>query len=427
MTVNIKKICFVFFAISGILSLYPYFVWNTFANGYLTYLSYASYLITVITLIAYKRNSIHFTFKHFFAFLLLLMIYFNHYIFPLSSELDLRAMIGGGCVYLVIFSFLFLEKDEMKDVLNIFTKFFIISLIPGLLYYLLEKLGISLAINKIYSPNQVASINSLDVKYDISSGYYLHYIGAVMRISSNTRFSGIYDEAGLVGTVSALLIISKGINIKKDKSIVFLLISLILSFSVAGYLLFLIYIVLITFKKGYHKLFFVTLAFFIAFVLVLNINTSNEVIINLQNRFINENGQFDFINNRETSQFDRGFKQFENADILVKLFGFGRGSSVLNPYINGSSSYRCSIYDYGYIGFGLMIVFYLLMIAFSGKLNYVKFILILVFFISVYQRPAIMTPFYLIIFVGGLNNLNFVENKGVDSSELFDNQFSKAW
>ena len=113
----------------------------------------------------------------------------------------------------------------------------------------------------------------------------------------------------------------------------------------------------------------------------------------------------DIITNYDQIVAGMGYAQFLNGNLIRKLFGFGRGAAAENVYMNGSSSYKCSVFNYGYLGFGLMIFeivyLYRAYLQKIWKQHWAQFVLIALFLVSVYQRPSVYFPYYFIILYGG--------------------------
>ena len=235
-------------AFAGILSMNSYFLWPSFAGGVLAYFAYIVYALSIILYIVsisyLIRSSAYFKLskRNLLIGALFLIMYIHIYVLG-ATGVSAQTLISGLLAYINLFLLATCEESVRKNVFEKFVVLFIVSLIPGLVYYILETIGISLSIGTLQSQNQLVYANSAE--FMGNSGYYKLYIGAVMRVSANTRFSGIYDEAGLVGTVSALLLIARKFEIKKDKKCRWLFLFNIISFSLAGYSLIAIYFFII--------------------------------------------------------------------------------------------------------------------------------------------------------------------------------------
>ena len=156
--------------------------------------------------------------------------------------------------------------------------------------------------------------------------------------------------------------------------------------------------------------------------LLLTVNTNVEMIKTLQSRIQFSGTSITIKNNRETSQFNMGYAQFLNGNLIRKLFGFGRGAAAENVYMNGSSSYKCSVFNYGYLGFGLMIFeivyLYRAYLQKIWKQHWAQFVLIALFLVSVYQRPSVYFPYYFIILYGGAAYLSDYKERCERSREI---------
>lgn len=403
--ISMKNFIIWLFAIAGILSMNPYFVWETFANGIFRYLPYIVYVIIIITLIlngVIRDNKIP-VYK-FLSSSSVFIVFVYMYLF--NANESVVTILAGGVLFTYLFLFLLLGDEYKSKIIEVFTFLFIVTLIPGVVYYILENLGISLAISRISSYNQILYAQSAESNV---LGYYIQYPGAVMRISSNIRFSGIYDEAGLVGTVAALLLASRGFRFKKDVKSWLLLFFGTLSFSFAFYVLVFFWFFLKWIQSKQWKL--ILGAIFLAFslTLLLNIKTDNERIVNLQKRFIITSEGLSITNNRATSHFNEEYDRFLKDNTKTRLFGNGRGKASKNPYMTGSSIYKMSIYDYGYIGFLLILAVILLNYRFKYN-KWLQLQLLIIFYISIYQRPGVYFPYYFIILYGGNIRLGQMSN-----------------
>lgn len=404
-------------ALAGIFSMNPYFVWPSFLNGILVYMTYILYVVSAFYLFFYCKPKLGIRKRDLFCVILLLIVFSCVYLHN-TGNLGLRTLLGACLSYFFLFCLFTRDRNTQEKIYNYFVILFIVSVIPGIIYYVLELFGISLSIGTIQSANQLAYSNSAEYAGGAIGSYKL-YVGAVMRVDSNTRMSGIFDEPGLIGTVSALLLCSRGLKFKKDKQSILLLFILFLSFSFAGYLLFLLYIASYLLKNGKWKFCLFIVCSIICFVILMNIDLSNTPLAGIQRRFqFTENGLI-LINNRQTSTFNRGYESFVNADFLTKMFGFGYGASSRNPYLLGSSTYKLSIYNSGYFTFICEILFFCCGIfktiyKKSFIENWEKLCLLLLFLVSIYQRPSVFYAYYFIILFGGaafIDNKNLIEQK----------------
>jgi len=402
--IGIRKLSVLLCAIACILSMNPYFVWRTYAGGYMTY---AVYLFDVLGIWACYMMGVRFnkiSKSSFIGMLLLIILYVITYIHSYERP-NITTLVAGAVMFFYLWMLILCDQTTKAEIFKVYVVLFALSLIPGIIYYLLEMTGISLSRGILYSSNQLGYQNSVEFHLLSHADYYKHYIGAVMRVNANTRFSGIYDEAGLVGTITALILCARGFKFRKNKTNIFLLICLIISFSLAGYIIAIGFYTLKWFREKQWKLFVGAIALYVFLVVFLNLKIENTAIRFFQSRIQITSTRIQFANNRLTSNYMVGFSNFLNGNLLVKMFGFGKGAKNVNPYMSGSSSYLDMIYNFGYIGFGLMIFTIVYLYCDFRFIRLVKrwqeLILLILFIVSMYQRPGIYFPYYFIVLFGG--------------------------
>lgn len=404
-------------AAAGIFSMNPYFVWPTFMNGSLAYCVYVLYLISAYIMI---NRGIKLRKSNLLGSLLLCQVFAVTYLHSYTDS-GIKTLLGGVSLYLYLICFCNTDSENQRQIFVAFTKLFVVSLIPGLVYYILESFGVSLAIGQIYSQNQLDYLDSAEYLATGNTGYYKLYIGAVLRVNVNTRFSGIYDEAGLVGTVAALCLAGNQMDIKNNRWCRWLLLFVVISFSLAAYILVVVYFIVSFIRRKQWKLLAAVAFTALGLYILMTIETQNTLIQTLQSRFQIVNGMITIVNNRTTSNFDVGYSELLNGTFAKKMFGFGRGASVLNKYMNGSSSYKNYIYNYGFVGFGIMIftIIYLYRRYLKRLWKYFwpQFTLFVLFMVSIYQRPNIYMPYYFILLFGGAAYLYKKQISGEEESK----------
>ena len=190
-----------FYSLSAIMTLSPYFGWH---------FKYFVLLAPMLALLAFILSVSIYGFKldrknlYLFIFALFISIYLN-----LS---DIRTVMVNLVFYIPLLLFIIENRSIKLSSFKIFTKLFAISLIPGLLLYLFHSLGLDLSWKYLEPSNPVKILNSY---------YYKQYFGAAVLSNFNFdigfpyRLSAIYDEPGVVGTISALILTSTGFKIKK--------------------------------------------------------------------------------------------------------------------------------------------------------------------------------------------------------------------
>lgn len=249
-------------------------------------------------------------------------------------------------------------------------------------WYLLYIVGIPL-------PN--TTIASSDGVYTLSNYYF--FVIDTNATELFPRFRSIFMEPGHVGTVCALLLYTQSGKWKKWYNIL-MIVALIMSFSLAAYVLFVIVIFGNMWIQRKHIL--PKILVIVSLLAAIGIgayfyNSGDNMINNLivSRLEVSDDGKLAG-DNRVTESFEGQYNDFmKSGDILtgrdytVEKFGFG------------NSGYRVFIYDYGLLGVLFCILFY---IALSLSTNDKRAIIIMwVLAIALFWERATNMVFYNII------------------------------
>lgn len=389
-------------SITTFLLMRPYFVWSTFRGGGFSLLVPVSLFITTLFMFFYffitdiKLNMLDFSFGVFFIF-----IWMYFLMRGIESTSFLR--IGNYFLLALILGFFFLTDYDKKVAFNKFSLIFAISLLPSIIISMVSFLGFEFSY-QILTPEHIGKM--------LAGNYYKNYIGAVTLHPTYLRYSricGMFDEPGVVGTFAALFLAADNLRLKGRIRNIIIMIGGILSVSLAFYILISTAYILRTLNKGFMK----TLIVFIMLALVFNITTTllsdnfyilNEIIERLE--FIDGNIKG---NNRTSISFDMEFNNFIRGDIFKVFWGYGSGASSNNPSMYGSSSYKILIYDYGIVGFIMLLGWILCASIKKTGLEKTSLTLMIVFVISIYQRPSVLSIQYLLLLFGGYANLKSIK------------------
>jgi len=287
---------------------------------------------------------------------------------------DGKNVIGIIATISIVFIFAFDSRFiflTYKKFVNIYCLF----LIPSICVYIaVVLLGVEL-------PYQI-----IDPQNSLKDYLYRQY---PLLITSDTlsndtfRFCSYFDEPGVVGTISGILLLIDGLNPRKWQTWI-LLISGVFSLSFAFFLL--LFSNIILFQSTDLKILFCSLLI-ILFVIFAN----NEVLqLLLFDRFQIEDGQVAGIN-RTTSSMDFFMHSFWNSDKLC----WGYGNNYAQIFVNtGGASFKDLLINYGLIGFGGLCV---LSIYFGLRyLRITKRFLVfcIIWGCLIYQRPFIFLLIY---------------------------------
>ncbi|MHA6309138.1 O91 family O-antigen polymerase [Hafnia paralvei] len=378
-----EKITSWLFAFFAVLSLWPFFSWKwpviPISFIILAYFAYGCSLLFL-----YRRN---FSLSGFFVFIVLFFVFL---IFSLRP--------GGAPPWFNYYSFfslliLLLPINKILDVAARFRILFAFSLIPGIIVYVLLLAGFDLPYTVLEAHNELKE--SLGIFYR-DYGVTLALSHLILEVGNSTiiRFSGIYDEPGLLGTISALFLLADKFNMKSKINII-LLISGVISVSLVFYIFTIVGFLMQSNKKVIG----------IIFIIVLGVGVYNTPIYDnyLAKRFETSSSDGVIADNRVSDCFKAEYEKFASSDSEVQLLGEGNNAHLST--MCDVSSYKMYIYDYGYIGIlviaiALIIQYTYPLLVTGNTFRYIKSSLFFVFcfFISYYQRPVLFNLAFCLIF-----------------------------
>lgn len=282
----------------------------------------------------------------------------------------------------------------------------VFSIVMGLsaVFFILRYAGISIPYF-VLEPS-----NSLKVAQGMH--YEISYLGgSLLNRYGNLNYCGAFDEAGCVGTFSALLFVAvnecKSMqDFRYSRAIkVMLVLEGALSFSFAFVLMMIAYLAICLFRRGDVKQAALVVVVLLAALLVTVVDSQQlgqlgSLKIRLEELFSGGGISNNRVND-QTSSIMREF--YYTNDALVSLFGFGQSS--FNAIASSTGVDGCSVefylFDYGYIGFALYYIVIIILNRSSGRSLFGSWIPLLFFLISTYQRPEVMTSLYLVILMLG--------------------------
>lgn len=400
------------FAITLILILNPYFIWDGYHNGLLSAkvipLLKIMYIMCMCGTLIYLMINKQITHCEIESLLFLGLTSFIVIFLCGLSILDLKNIsinLITNITFLI--SFLLLPSKSKLSIYKLFKLFFVISVIPGILYSILTFLRIDIPYTILSAPSDIKQSSYVTyIQYPFAVQITKDY--DILLNLNRFRLCGIYDEPGRVGTLCALFLTSECYGLKQSIQNRILFVAGCLSLSVAFFVItFINYLCSIIRIKRFKELGLVTLIM-LAFIVFLNIEFENVAISTFQQRFnLVASGLSG--DNRTDFYFNSIFDDFIfRGDFLNILLGNGYGSmyKVLTlANIGMGSSYKVILYDLGYLG----TFFYLSWVIYHAYLckkvantEFSLFIInVIVFVLNIYQRPTVFHPPYLIIlFVG---------------------------
>lgn len=259
--------------------------------------------------------------------------------------------------------------------------------------------------NLIFPIKTISPLNENDFEY-----YTVYPLFQILANNNGlfgaTRFAGPFDEPGVIGSISAVLLCLEKFNFKNWKTYIYL-ISGIVSFSFFFYLVVVSYglFYLILIKKRVWP----TIIFFALFAGVY-MRTKDDPIISytIWNRFewdstsgtfsgdnrMTEDAEDFYKSKRGTYEYWFGLKDYDSYWKLAK----------------GGCSYKNTVMKNGMVAFALYALFFLI-IAWRNKQSKVSFLLFAFLFLSMlYQRPILFQSAWILIFTY-FSRSQLIENK----------------
>ena len=211
------------------------------------------------------------------------------------------------------------------------------------------------------------------------------------------RLCGVFNEPGGLGTICSLLFVAKYSKCTKIEKII-LVITTILSFSLAGFLILFIFASIKLLTKNI-KTAFLIIPLVILFVNLPKIDFGNPFLNSVAYRFSIIDGQL-----AGNDRYGLAFKNMYNEFKTTSSYYLGLGAGV--PISRGVSTYKQLIFEYGIIGFGLLLLMFVVESWKRSLKNREALIFALLFLVSIYQRPlAIVGILGYVLLFGGIDNI----------------------
>jgi hypothetical protein len=391
-----KKISFWVFKLSIFIilisSIHPWFLWKVNKS----YFSFITLIVITISLL-FSKKLFEFNLNKLWATLMLFIIAILY-----SNNLNFIAFIAVFLSFIPYVILVFFKKQINVEILSFCTKGLSILLIPSLIAYLFSFIITLPSLGQIIHPNSD--------KYIFENYFFFIEYTGLLGINVR-RFSSIFLEPGYLGTCCAFLLFANNFNFNKRENKI-ILIALIFSLSLAGYLIFLLGLILnklLILKKINSKVKFITraiLLFSIVFFVSQKYNDGNNVInLAFFNRLEQDSEKGIKGNNRTSSNTGAVFEQFISSDLI--WYGLDRTqfkSDVEDDIIQGAG-YQMYILQHGVVPVIVLLLFYLLLAAKSidrNKAYLFLFLIITTFLQAAYPESGS----WLIPFILGISNFD---------------------
>ena len=292
---------------------------------------------------------------------------------------------GGELTFLTSVIFVLLptrvKKQIFQCVYQIIQLNNIISIILWIDFFLFNRAGFQRVL--FYAQN------GLETAY-----YYKFGIFAIYTYGDHTyRLCGIFNEPGALGTACALLFICTFSKTKWWEKLL-LLTAGVLTVSFAFALLILGFVAVYLCQKKPSNIIYIIGIILMVFLVLPNIDFHNNAINELVGRFaITKSGLAG--DNRTNSVFDA-----EYSNSIYYWFGMGSGAVLAS----GVASYKsCFMVPFGIVGTSWLLGSWLFAALKCSKQDKMCLIYVMLFFVSLYQRPyAIISIWGYIFLFGGI-------------------------
>lgn len=374
----------------AILTMYPYFIWG---NAFI----YKGFFILYCVVVGFnfiKKQSIEVSALVVFV---MLVFWVAYAFFPRGENISFPS---AGVISILLIPFL--QRELLVRAFVIFRFMYVVILCCSILQYPLIVLGLVEPVG-IIEPMGAVKISRGQFYIDHIFNIILNDQHLDMYGYSFFRMSSIFDEPGLIGTVSALLLFTYRdvlVSTKNKFEKVVLYISLFLSFSLGGYCLWFIGRMIDLFIFNRRAFFKNSVVFFTIVISALSVVASTEGGQKYIYDRVWNGSSISIKDNRASDEFDELYSK-QKDDILTLLFGYGKDAHVMTGY--DVSSYKGFIYNFGVIG-----VFFVLLIfstwAFAyGNMNAFSMLVFMLVLINSYQRPIDFNYYYYFIIASVFN------------------------
>ena len=347
------------------------------------------------------------------VFMVMILIYYR---LTLEDGLPLRMLFLGILIYLL----LSLSLKRKRQLLLVFAVVFALWLGLGLLFYVLKWAGFDLSSGTLISNNAL--------KVAAGQYYSISPLGVVLNKSTGFDYCGVFDESGCLGTYTALVFIACNETVLNNSRIfrlskILLIIEGVVTFSLAFYLLMIVYLVYLCVVGHRWRALVAILVGIAVLYLVMNVQIQSETVLRFQQRVMAFFDDGAVMNNRQSVNADVKMLDFFNSKYIdVQLFGYGSNAFALWQLANGVDG--CSLYYYlydrGYVGMFLYFLTVVSIYIFAAPKRSRNIVFLVVFALSAYQRPEIYSSIYMLLLVVGASTYKpspLIRLSGKDDSD----------
>ena len=400
---TIRDLACIMIAITVFMSISPFFAWSSFAGGVGVIIFKVIQLFSMalmITQIPWSKLRLN---KFLCASAIMAIYFFYCFFTGVVGGTTHPFLIGNILVYAFYALVTLSGNDILLKSFGILEKIFAVILFYTLIVYILILLGVPIPSVKLISGEEGRAAAGMQ--------YYQNYLGCLIINQSGEllyRFTSVFTEPGVVGTFCAFFLAADGMKFKKSKKDIIFLIAGILSLSVAFYVMAIVALAFKFLRKGGVKAFSGFILIVVLYFVFINVNFNNFALQVVQQRLtITESGLAG--DNRMHEEARVVFENFLNSDLKTILMGYGNTDATTSAGISVwqmSASYKEAIFQLGFIGYGLLILWFAVtpLVCYRSKNKYITrfmYSYVIIFILSQYQRPYMKSLFLVYILLAG--------------------------
>lgn len=323
----------------------------------------------------------------------------------------------NGISFIIPCLIILLLKDENRRscLLYVF-KWYAWLMIPSIITYFIVQLTDIPSFGSLYFEGN----DNMPWEYSHRKNYIFYaYSNAY-----NIRFNGPFLEAGHLGMMSSFLLFATGYNFKKKETWI-VLASVVLSLSLAGYILLAVGFLLSRYAKGQISIKYTSLSLIFAATVyfggILYNNGDNLLNEMIFSRLESDNEKTIAGNNRSSGVFlDLYVSMWNNKDRL--LWGIGRKEMriIKDSKMGGGIGYEVYMVTYGLVGTIMALLFYLTFFLLE-KEKRIALVFLLFIILMFLQRTYPFWYSWIICYVYGIS---FYKSENTENKVL-NNNFAK--
>ena len=332
------------------LSLYAFFVFFLFLVSMQLWIGWGHKAVLmsicgILTIICgYSCNMYKFSKKYVIAVLIIYISYIYNSIGDVSRTIYSQIL----PILIPIICVLCVRDAYKKQILMLITKWYAILLVPSVIIYLV---------------NNIVHLPSMGIIYHDNLNYdgFENYLFYVHEINGSGRFNGPFLEPGHLGMISAFVLMANNFKLKKTYNLI-ILASVILSLSLAGYMLALVGYILCAYnegKKNAGKLMIFAVVVVTCVLVAQNYNGGDNIINEkILSRFEVDEEKGIAGNNRASFHVMILFEDALNDNNLL-LYGYDREYQRQNEELfTSSNGLVFFIVRHGIVGVLIVFLFY---------------------------------------------------------------------